>query len=433
MTTQVTAGWRPTPTWVRAALVSVVLGAFAVVTGRPDVLVMATPFLVHACAVVVRRPSTAPRVSTLVGTSAVREGQGVPLVARLDAAGDVEHAVLAVVRSRWTALKPPHGVVGVGAESTRESLDLEVDIGSLRWGRRPVGAGVVAATAAWAGRQWGPHPFQPTMLTTLPVPGVFDSRAPVPHPIGLVGTHPSRRPGEGTEFASIRPFLPGDRLRRVQWPVSLRTGVLHVTSTVAEQDSSVLLLIDSGVEVGAAGGVTGTASSLDVAVRAAGAVAEHYIRRGDRVGLRVLGSTHHNAVPVGGGRRHQRRLLDTMARIVPGVNPDFDPARMRLHAGAGSVVLVFSPMLSDDVVAATTSLARRGLDLVVVDTLPPDVVLSDPRRQLAWRMRLLEREALLLRVQRAGVPVVPWRGPGTLDEVLRGLGRRARTPRMVSR
>ena len=42
------------------------------------------------------------------------------------------------------------------------------------------------------------------------------------------------------------------------------------------------------------------------------------------------------------------------------------------------------------------------------------------------RMRLLEGEALLARVRRAGVPVVSGSGPGTLDVVLRGLGRRAR-------
>lgn len=433
MSAQVTAGWRPTASLARAALVSLVLAALAVATGRPDLLVLATPFLVHTAVAVVRRPAVAPTSTSWLGSTTVHEGQGTTLTARLGDAGDVEHAALAVVRGRWTALKPAHGVAGAVRETGQESLDLEVAIGSMRWGRRQVGAGAVVATSPWAGRQWGPHLLLPTTLTTLPVPGVFDSRAPVPHPIGLVGTHQSRRPGEGSEFASIRPFVPGDRLRRVQWRVSLRTGSLHVTSTVAEQDSSVLLLVDSGVEVGVPGGVSGPASSLDVAVRAAGAIAEHYIRRGDRVGLRVLGSTHRNAVPVGGGRRHQRRLLDTLARIVPGVNPDFDPARMRLHADAGSVVLVFSPMLSDDVVAATTALAQRGLDLVVVDTLPPDVSVADPRRQLAWRMRLLERESLLLRVQRSGVPVVPWRGPGTLDDVLRGLGRRARMPRMVAR
>lgn len=433
MTAMVTAGWRPTATLTRAALVSTTFAAVAVLVGRPDLLVLGTPFLVHAAAVVARRPTRSPRVTSGLDHGAVREGEGTTAVTRLDGAGDVEHAVLALTRGPWTAMRPPAGVVGTTAAASPESLELAVPLVSLRWGRRSAGGGAVAATGPWAGRVWGPHRVLGSTLSTLPMPGVFDSRAPVPHPIGLVGTHQARRPGEGSEFASIRPFTPGDRLRRVQWRVSLRTGALHVTSAVAEEDSSVLLVIDSGIEVGVSGGLGGSATSLDVAVRAAGAVAEHYLHRGDRVGVRVLGSTTHNAVPFGGGRRHLRRVLDTLARIVPGEHRDADPARIRFRVPAGSVVVIFSPMLSDQAVAVTRTLAARGLNIVVVDTLPPDVEVHDPRRKLAWRMRLLERDALLLRVSRAGVPVVRWRGPGTLDDVLRGLGRRARRPRLATR
>jgi uncharacterized protein (DUF58 family) len=429
----VTAGWRPTPALVRAALVSVTFAAVAVVAGRPDLLVLAVPFLVHAVAVVVRRPTSSPRIGSRLEHTSLREGEGTTAVTRLDDAGDVEHAVVALTRQHFTAMKPPGGVVGAAATVPRDSLELAVPLATLRWGRRAAGGGAVAATGPWAGRVWGPHPVLATTLTTLPLPGTFDSRAPVPHPIGLVGTHQARRPGEGSEFSSIRPFAPGDRLRRVQWRVSLRTGALHVTSTVAEEDSSVLLLVDSGIEVGVGEGLDGRASSLDTAVRAAGAVAEHYLHRGDRVGMRVLGSTLHNAVPLGGGRRHLRRVLDTLARIVPGEHRGTDPARIRFPVPAGSVVVMLSPMLSDQAVAVTRTLAQRGLNIVVVDTLPADLGDPDPRRTLAWRMRLLEREALLLRVSRAGVPVVPWRGPGTLDDVLRGLGRRARRPRLAAR
>jgi hypothetical protein len=39
----------------------------------------------------------------------------------------------------------------------------------------------------------------------------------------------------------------------------------------------------------------------------------------------------------------------------------------------------------------------------------------------------------MTRARQAGVPIVPWAGPGTLDLVLRDLGRRSRTPRVVSR
>jgi hypothetical protein len=108
---------------------------------------------------------------------------------------------------------------------------------------------------------------------------------------------------------------------------------------------------------------------------------------------------------------------------------------MRFQVAAGAVVIVFSPMLSERAVVATTTLARRGLSVVVVDTLPADVDLGDVTRTtlLAWRMRRLERELLLARITRLGVPIVAWHGPGSLDAVLRRLARRAALPALVRR
>ena len=420
--------WQPTTALVRAALASVTFAVVAVVTGRADLLVLAVPLLVHAVAAVVRRPGAVPVASSRLGTTSVREGEGTTLHVLLAGAEDLENALLALTPHRWLATLPPHGVVAATSEGS--DVALELPLAPLRWGRRRIGDGVVAGTSPWAGYRWGPVPLPAHTLTALPQPAPYDSRATSPHPIGLVGTHPARRRGDGSELESIRPFQPGDRLRRVQWRVSLRTGELHVTSTVAEEDASVLLLLDSGVELGASGGVHGESSTLDVAVRAAGAVAEHYLVRGDRVGLRVLGSTGRNVLPTAAGRRHLRRVLDTLAGVVPGENRDLDLDRMRFRVPAGTIVLVFSPMLSQAAVVATTTLASRGLDVVVVDCLPDDVRLGqdDARTALAWRMRRLEREALLARVRRAGIPVVQWRGRGTLDEVLRRLSRRSTAP-----
>ena len=78
----VSAGWRPTAALVRAALVSAVLAAAAAGFGRADVLVLATPFLVHAAAVVVRRPRRTPRVTSRLGHTALREGEGTTLSGR---------------------------------------------------------------------------------------------------------------------------------------------------------------------------------------------------------------------------------------------------------------------------------------------------------------------------------------------------------------
>ena len=69
-----------------------------------------------------------------------------------------------------------------------------------------------------------------------------------------------------------------------------------------------LLIVDALADYGAPGGVDGAASSLDVTVRAAAAIAEHYLRRGDRVALRVVGTGGEN-VRYGAGRRHLRRIL----------------------------------------------------------------------------------------------------------------------------
>jgi uncharacterized protein (DUF58 family) len=427
--------WRPTHALVRAGLVSSTLAVLAVLTGRPDLTVLLAAFLLHAVLASLRRPEAVPAVVSRPVHASLREGEGSRVRIRIDHAEGVEHAAAALGPHRWLAYRPVRGVVGRTSLQPQDRLELEVAFASQRWGRRTIGDGVAGTTSAWAGYRWGPADLPPTPLTTLPAPGAFDSRAPVPHPVGLVGVNPSRRPGDGSELSSIRPFTAGDRLRRVQWRVSLRTGTLHVTSTLAEQDSSVLLVVDAGVEVGVSGGVGGAESSLDVAVRAAGAVAEHYLHRGDRVGLRVLGSTPVNAVRAAAGHRQLRRVLDTLARVAPGDKGETDPARMRFQVAAGAVVIVFSPMLSERAVVATTTLARRGLSVVVVDTLPADVDLGDVTRTtlLAWRMRRLERELLLARITRLGVPIVAWHGPGSLDAVLRRLARRAALPALVRR
>jgi len=422
--------WRPTQALLRAGVASAVAALAAVVLGRPDLLVLAAPLLLHASVAAVRRPAGRPTARMRLEHPAIREGEATRAHVVVEDVAGGETFVLAQSRPQWTVTDPASGVATADLTGADRG-GVVLGVGSQRWGRRRVGGGSFAVTSAWAGYRWGPSTLPDAWLTTLPLPGSFDSRAPAPHPLGVVGRHPARRPGEGTELHSVRPFAAGDRLRRVRWPVSLRTGTLHVTSTVAEQDSSVLLLVDNGVQVGTSGGIGGASTSLDTAVRAAGAVAEHTLRRGDRVALRVLASSRPAPVPPGTGNRHLRRVLDTLAAVTPGRTDSPVPASWQVPAGA--VVLVFTPMLSDLALAATSTLARRGLSVVVVDTLPDDVPLDDERSRLAWRLRLVERRGLLLRLTRAGIPVVPWSGPGTLDEVLRRLARRSSMPRLVRR
>jgi uncharacterized protein (DUF58 family) len=222
-------------------------------------------------------------------------------------------------------------------------------------------------------------------LSVLPQTAPYDSRAEVPQPDGLVGRHRSRRIGSGTEFEGIRRFATGDRLKRITWPVSLRTGELHVITTRAEQDAGVWLVVAAD---------------------------------GARVRL-------------GSGQRHLQRVQGTLARVRTEAR-SIPPERLDLGAGAGSVVYVLSPMLFTPLVTATASLQRSGASVVVIDTRGEREQSADrlALAGLAARMQKLERDDRLERLAALGCPVVPWRGPGTLDTVLQQLARRARVPKV---
>jgi uncharacterized protein (DUF58 family) len=243
---------------------------------------------------------------------------------------------------------------------------------------------------------------------------------------GLVGGNRSPRHGDGTEFAGIRPFQPGDRLRRVHWRQTLRTGTLHATASWADHDRHVVLVLDALDDVGESEGIDGRASSLDICVRAGAAIAEHHIGAGDRVAMVLIGSRGVQRMPPATGRRHLRRLLEVMASIAPSTSL-IDDGRMLRGLGSGALVVMLSPLVSPIAMQRAVRIAGHGFTIVVVDCLPADVSKEDPDDPfvgLAWRIELLHRERAIRRAQEAGIPVVPWRGPGSLDAVLRDLHRR---------
>lgn len=242
----------------------------------------------------------------------------------------------------------------------------------------------------------------------------------------MIGANRSPRPGSGSEFASIRPFTLGDRLRRIHWVESLRSGTLHVTSTWSDDDRHVVLLIDAFDDVGRSNGIDGRASSLDISVRAAAAIAEHYCTTGDRVTVVTMGATGVRRLAPSAGHGHLRRLLEALARVQPS-HVVVDDGRIPSRLGRDALVILFSPLVSRSALRRLARLADRGLAVAAIDCLPPEIVDEDPRDpypSLAWRLEVLEREQRLRHDRKSGIAVVPWVGPGSLDLVLRGLKHR---------
>ena len=200
-------------------------------------------------------------------------------------------------------------------------------------------------------------------------------------------------------------------------------------------------MIDATDDFGVSDGVDGRASSLDGAVRAAGAIAEHYAPRGERVSLRTFGTATIQTVPPGTGARSSAASwtpsleCDPPARRPPAAA---SVARRRAALGGGAIggqlTVMLSPLIDPESIDLVVSLGRQGTSVIVVDTLPDHVTDDDdPYTALAWRIRLLERRRELRMVQAVGIPVVRWRGPGSLDQVIRDIARRSTGPRLVQR
>jgi uncharacterized protein (DUF58 family) len=249
-----------------------------------------------------------------------------------------------------------------------------------------------------------------------------------------VGNHRSRRPGEGGELAGVRPFAPGDRLRRIDWRVSLRTRDLHVAATLSDRDAEVVLLLDVLGEVGLSGGVAGSASVLDTTVRASAAIAEHYLQRGDRVSLLEYGAAARRLRPATGRRQYLtvlEWLLDVRPDPVEVDENDYDNVFGIHHLSSDALVMVLTPLVDPRSADMLAQLTQSGRYVLAVDTLPPDATVTGGGNwtPLATRLWRLERENVLGRLREHGVPVVAWAGAGSLDLVLRDVARLALIPR----
>jgi len=102
----------------------------------------------------------------------------------------------------------------------------------------------------------------------------------------LAGRHASRVRGRGLEFEELRPYLPGDDIRSMDWRVTARSGTPHVRVYSEEKDRPVLLLVDQRINM-----FFGTRRAMKsvTAAEAAALVAWRVLVDGDRVGGLVFG------------------------------------------------------------------------------------------------------------------------------------------------
>jgi len=429
----VTVRWLPTPALTSALGVMALLPLLAVTLSRPDLLVIALPIAASTVLGLLRRAYRLPRVSLRIEASTLLEGESTQLLYDIEATEAVDVLQLRPVLGGWVEL-PGGGRQLCTTVQPGRPRQFGYRLASTRWGRGQLDAvAMTAFTAQGLLRADQLLPMQ-AAVRILPLREGFTATDAVPYATGVVGLHRSRRVGQGVDLAGVRPFAAGDRLRRINWPVSTRTGQLHVTATYSDRDTEVVLVLDTAVEVGQSTGADRSSSTIDQAVRAAGSIAEHYLRNGDRVGLLDLGRPG-RPIQSRSGRSQLSRLIDILLEVRGGTTADFAVNRALARIPGRALVIVLSPLLSDDIANALAELTRSGRAMLVVDTLPEQVTIPEhgPWTELAWQIQMLHRENLAAALLSHGVPIVPWLGAGSLDMVLRGLSRLATVPRAVPR
>jgi uncharacterized protein (DUF58 family) len=280
-----------------------------------------------------------------------------------------------------------------------------------RWGRYPIRAavdvvapgGLLSGTATVEATDVFVFPLAPPQSTVIPKTELLDR----------LGTHLTRHIGPGVEYADIRPYVPGDQLRTVNWPVSARRGSLHVTQRLTDRAADVVVLIDTYQQP------PGPATlATERALRGAVQVVQSALRSGDRAGVVTLGGGRPRWLGADIGRRQFYRVLDTLL----GAGDEFETTTGTLAPRAalppGAIVVAFSTMLDTEFALSLIDLRRRGHTVVAVDVLEgaPFIGEKDPLFNRMWAM---QRSFMYRDMATIGVDLVSWSSDNTLDQSMR--------------
>ena len=263
-----------------AALAAAALLA-GLVLGRVELIALATPFaLASIAAAALTRPPQL-QIELALDRDRALESETVDATISLSATdAELVDVLLELPPELATSATNPRAVAVAGGEP--RTLDLPITC--ERWGAFLLGPLLVRVRdrlgfTMWEARLGGHAP-----LRVYPSVETLHALLPPLETQVFVGNQVSRTKGDGIEFADIRAWSPGDRLRRINWRATARRRELWVNDQHPERNTDVVLFLDTFTDAR-----TGSRGTLDLTVRAATSLAHRYLQRKDRVGLVSFG------------------------------------------------------------------------------------------------------------------------------------------------
>ncbi len=227
-----------------------------------------------------------------------------------------------------------------------------------------------------------------------------------------------RQRGQGTEFDSLRNYVPGDDARLIHWSTSARKGRPMVRQNRLERSRTLFLVLDAGRMMTAR--VLGK-TKFDHGLNAALLLSHSALEFGDHVGIAAVAEEPLCFLPPSKGAGQFGRILDATYSLEPKIQePRFHliMSQVTTRLKRRSLVVIFTDLTDE---RASKGLMRYNLALLPKH-LPLVVAMSDNEllevadgypatesdlyRQAVAAEMLNRREQLLAKLRAAGVLVV---------------------------
>jgi len=391
--------WRPAPKLhVYVALVSAAFVA-GLASGRVEPVVLAAPLALAVAVGLAAAGPAAVELGVELAHARITEGDTVALDVTVSAPRGLPHVEVVVDIPAGLAALAPGPARGLALRAG-EPRRLEFALRSSRWGSYELGEVVVRACSPLGLLETDGHSTGRLPLVVYPRPETLRRLVRAQQVQTAPGLQLAAVKGEGIEFADARPFVPGDRVREVNWRITARRGAVWVNQRHPERSTDLVLFLDTFGD-----------PTLPAAVRAASSLAAGYLVQRDRVGLIGFGGVLRWIRP-GVGLRQEYLLIDALlaTRVFPSVawkGITLLPPRV---LPPKALVVAVSPLEDDRALTALLDLRDRGIDLVILEVSPLACMSAptDEAEALAQRLWRLRRAELRDRYRDLGIPTVEW-------------------------
>jgi len=178
--------------------------------------------------------------------------------------------------------------------------------------------------------------------------------------------------GRGMEFDEVRPYLPGDEVRTIDWNVTARMGHPYVKRYVEERELTVMLLVDAS-----GSGDFGSEGKFkrELAAEIASVLSFSATTNKDKVGLMIFTDKVELYIPPRKGRHHVLRLI----RELLAFEPESDGTDIKLALDTinqilkrRSIIFLVSDFLEEpERYKKELHMANRKHDVIAVDLHDP--------------------------------------------------------------